>query len=221
MKLTNPIKKATPLYQQAYKEIKHAILTGRIKPGEKIAETILADQLQISRTPIREAFRLLQTEGLLIVDHFNTWVMELSLDDFEELSTCRLILEREAIQIAIHCISEEDVRRLEVSIERSEEALNKGNHLEALEFFSEFHAILDCAVPNRRLTHMLEQIRSFLLLYRARTLVFSDLNHLIVEEHRVIFEAVKQKNLEKAMKAVEYHLRGDVERTREIFNQMI
>ena len=94
-----PLTRNVPLYQQAYQEIKREILTGKIKPGTKLSENVLAEQYKVSRTPLREAIRQLQIEGLLISDGVSTTVVELSVKDFEELCYCRLVLEKEVVKL--------------------------------------------------------------------------------------------------------------------------
>jgi DNA-binding GntR family transcriptional regulator len=214
---TSPLEKNRPLYQKVYKEIKKAILTGKIKPGSKIIESVLAQQLQISRTPLREAFRQLQKEGLLVTDNISTTVIELKKDDFEHLHKCRLVLEKEAIESVVNEITNKQIKQIDAVICKAEKALVQGDYIKALTYNSMFHELLLHCCTNVRLVQILDQIRSLQILYRANNLKFSKENMEIIHEHRKILEVVKGKNVEKVMKAMESHLTGDYKRGLSLF----
>ena len=210
-----PLTRNVPLYQQAYQEIKREILTGKIKPGTKLSENVLAEQYKVSRTPLREAIRQLQIEGLLISDGVSTTVVELSVKDFEELCYCRLVLEKEVVKLSIKNITDEDIAVMERFLEQAESELNGDsdiNYLEVLQYNTQFHDHIIKCCGNHRLVQLLEQTRLLLLLYRANALVSAPNNRDFVNEHRGILEAIKNRDIDKAIVAIEEHLKGDLER---------
>lgn len=210
---TTPLTRKIPLYQQAYNEIKKAILTGKFVPGTKISENILAEQFQVSRTPLREAIRQLQQEGLVISDGVSTTIVELNVKDFEELCHCRLILEKEVIKLSLENITDEDIQILDRFLEQAEQhSANPEDYLEVLKYNAQFHDhIINCC-GNKRLVQLLSQTRSLLLLYRANAL-FKASNKLdFIKEHRDILNALKERNADKAIAAIEAHSKGDLER---------
>ncbi len=213
------IKKTTPLYHKAYEEIKAAILTGRISPGSKISESTFADQLKISRTPLRDALRQLKKDGLLTTENGVTKVMELNQQDYEDLYDCRIQLEKRAVELTINRMTENQIKAISLSIKNAEQALFQGDYMKTLTYNTQFHKELTSPCPNRRLLRLLDQIRSLLLLYRANSLQFSEHNIEIFSEHRMILEAVKRRDAAKAVEAIEAHLLGDLARGKNMFKQ--
>jgi DNA-binding GntR family transcriptional regulator len=211
-----------PLYQQTYEAIKEAILKGEIKSGSKIVATKLCEQFGVGRTPLREALRQLTNEGLLVQDQTFLRVVSLDQRDFEELLYCRLLLEKDIIRLAVPNISERQIEEAEAFLRLSEEAYrNKVNH-EVLEYNTKFHEVLINACPNQRLVELMKQTRFMLLLYRANILHYHYYNNNIFVEHRNILEAIKERNVEKAVQMVEYHLLQDLNRGKEIISfQMV
>jgi DNA-binding GntR family transcriptional regulator len=212
---TTPLQRNIPLYQQVYQEIKNAILTGKIVPGSKINENMLTERFQISRTPIREAIRQLQQEGLVISDGVSISIVELKSKDFEELCHCRLILEKEILIQSIGKITDRDIDILEQLMNQAERELKSESdidYLQVLKYNSDFHDHYINCCGIKRLVQLLSQTRSLLLLYRANALLKAANNLDIINEHRKILEAMRERDIKKAIEAIETHLKGDFER---------
>ncbi|MDQ0218064.1 GntR family transcriptional regulator [Peribacillus cavernae] len=207
-----------PLHQQTYEAIKDAILKGEIPAGSKIVATQLAEQFNVSRTPLREAVRQLTNEGLLVNNHMGTNVISLDQQDYEELLHCRLVLEKEIIRLVVSHITAEELLEAEKFIELSQEAFITKQNLMVLQYTTRFHEILIRACPNKRLVQLIDEVRSLLLIYRANILQYNDFNIEIVDEHRDILNAIKEKDVEKAIKKIEDHLLKDLSRGKEILN---
>lgn len=215
------ITQVKPLYEQVYDEIRSSILGGEFKPGEKIVVVKLAEHLQISRTPLREAFRQLQKEGLVNMDKNGTvTVIDLDKDDFEELCFCRLVLEKQIIELVVDQITEAQLAVVEDILDKTDEAIENGDNIKILNLNAEFHKVLIEACSNKRLVQLLEQIRSLLLIYRANIHKHLEHNKDIAGEHRRIFEAVKARDAEEAVKAIEMHLNNDRMRGRKVFEEL-
>lgn len=212
-------KQVPPLYQQVYDRVKTLILSGEIQPGSKIVVTKLAEEMQISRTPLREALRQLQKEGLLIPGNTGTTVISLDQKNFDELSICRLILEREIIKLTVENISEKELIEAEIAIKEAKKALESQKQLEVLTLNAKFHKIIIDACMNKHLINLLEQIRSKLLLYRANISKKEKINIQTIQEHIEILNALKERNVEKAVKKIEEHSINDQKRGNQFFQE--
>ncbi|EFV76188.1 MULTISPECIES: GntR family transcriptional regulator [Cytobacillus] len=206
------LKFTQPLYQQIYDIIKKSILSGQLKPGEKVNVSHLAEKYNISRTPLREALRQLQIEGLLVQDQLGLSIVKLDETDFKDLYETRIMLEPQIMGLVLKAITEERLNCIEEILERAEDAFLEGNHLLLLEWNAKFHDRLLDASPNRRAVHLLKQVRSFLLLYRANILKNNEHNREILKEHRQIFHALKARDEIAVYQSAENHLRNDLER---------
>ncbi|WP_096437411.1 GntR family transcriptional regulator [Alteribacter populi] len=200
-----------PLYEQVYEDIKDNILTGKLAPGSRIVSAKLAEHYQISRTPLREALRQLQIEGLLENDKAGLYVVKIDADDFEELCDCRLYLEKEVIRLVVDDAGDEHLEAIERLLSYSEKVIKDegNNHKEILELNARFHKlVIDCC-SNKRLIQLVNQIRSVLLIYRGMILQDETHNLEIFKEHLTIFHCIKDRNKEKAVEAIEMHLTND------------
>lgn len=206
-----------PLYQQVYENIKKSILSGKLEAGEKIIVTKLAEEFSISRTPLREALRQLENEGLLINKESGLHVIELDVQDFKELYQCRIILEKEVMRMIVHKISETQLDEVKVLLEKADEALETQDYLRLLELNTLFHEKLLESSPNKRAVELIQRTREFLLVYRAKMVRNDRSNTGINKEHRQIFEALLERSEEKVLQIVEMHLRNDEKRGLEIF----
>ncbi|OHX50250.1 GntR family transcriptional regulator [Cytobacillus oceanisediminis] len=206
------LKFTQPLYQQIYDIIKKSILSGQLKPGEKVNVSHLAEKYNISRTPLREALRQLQIEGLLVQDQLGLSIVKLDETDFKDLYETRIMLEPQIMGLVLKAITEEQLNSIEEILERAEDAFLEGNHLHLLEWNAKFHDRLLDASPNRRAVHLLQQVRSFLLLYRANILKNNEHNREILKEHSQILHALKARDEIAFYQSAENHLRNDLER---------
>lgn len=205
-----PIQQSQPLYKQAYDEIKRLILSGEIETGSKIKVAQLADEYKISRTPLREALRQLEKEGLLIQDQTGTTVINLSKKDFEELCLCRLILEREVVKLAVKEATPSVIQEAERLVDEAEQLIKTNDDKkQLLELNARFHEVLIHSISNQNLIQLLDRVRALLILYRATILYSSSSVNGIIHEHRKIVEAIKKADEENAVKAIEEHLKND------------
>ncbi|MGM0903220.1 MAG: GntR family transcriptional regulator [Bacillota bacterium] len=201
-----------PLYQQAYRELKKLIVTGKLQPGEKVIMSKLADQYEISRTPLREALRQLQSEGLIIQEHSTMRIVEINKEDFLHLYQTRIVLEKEVIKSIVTLIPEEDFPEIEAVLNESGTVIQEGDPFKILELNTQFHELLMNYCPNPRMIQLLNYVRSLLLIYRANINKKAKNNMEIYEEHKEIIEALKARDLEKSIQMVETHMLNDQKR---------
>lgn len=214
------LKQSIPLYQQAYEEIKRSILSGKFKPGSTILVSQLAEEFQVSRTPLKEALRQLQNEGLLVLNPLGPKVIELDRQDIEELCDCRLLLEKELIRLVTDAITNEELQRLEEALKQAEVCVQTGESIEVfLKYNSLFHEIIMHACPNKMLVQLLESTRDKLLLYRAIAIQSKNDQLEVIAEHYEIFTALQKRDPKKAVEAVEKHLQTDQTRYHVVVEQ--
>jgi len=203
------LKVAQPLYQQVYERIKESILTGEYEPNEKIVVSKLEKRYEISRTPLREALRQLEIEGLLVQGYSGLHVVELNTKDFTDLYECRLLLEKEVMKLIVDTITEEELHEIGSLLDKSDQLFEKREYLQLLELNTKFHDQLLESSPNKRMVDLLKQVRAFLLIYRARILRNDQYNIEINQEHRGIYEALVKRDADLVVKRIEAHIKND------------
>ncbi|MFZ5825743.1 MAG: GntR family transcriptional regulator [Bacillota bacterium] len=209
------VERSRPLYEQAYAALRTAILEGRVAPGERLVETRLAEMLAISRTPIREAIRQLERDGLVIVTaHDGAYARKPDRTDLQNLYLCRSALERLAASEAAKKATERDLSAMEQALSRAETAMGERNVVGFLEATSLFHRQVDLATYNDRLDELLERARAPLLPYRALLIRALDQTALqgIHVEHLGILATLKSRDSALADRVMEQHMRSDLSR---------
>lgn len=197
----------------AYDQIKEAILSGALRPLERITEDQLAGRLGLSRTPVREAFGLLAAEGLItVVAKRGSFVAPLGVDDILEIYQIRTPLECMTARIAAKNMSETQLAELErlTEAELSQEATRSVQR--SLARSMEFRDIVNSCANNNRLQALLKQLQS--QTHRARALWPSTLSRLSEtwREHAQLLEALKARDPDAAERLTRVHL----ERAQEI-----
>ena len=185
--------------------IREGIRGGRYQPGERIRESEVAEWLNVSRTPVREALRRLESEGLLT---FVSWrgvvVRELDRQQVSELYAMREILEGAAARLAARHISEAELDVLDMLLETADKVGDEPTKLADLN--RQFHQAIQSAAHNRYLTESLEQHRGTLALLRGTTYAVEGRPEAAASEHRAIVKAIRDRNPEKAEIAARTHI---------------
>ncbi len=162
----------------AYRELRQAILTGHVSPGEVMSQVQLASQMEISRTPLREAVRRLEAEGLLFSEsNRRVRVSELSLRDLDEVYGQRLALEPLAVRLSVPCLSRQDLAALREALETSTAALRAGE----MDLFHEHHRELHLGIVRRvgpRLYRTVSELWDHAERYRRVFLVGDEMDSL-------------------------------------------
>ena len=196
----------TTLKAQALKQIKEAILSGKLKPGDRIVEAELAEMMAISRFPIREALVYLEKEGLVVTSPFKgTYVSQFDQKDLEELYTLRSALEELAIRILMEKINKGKIAKLESILKAIEKAAQKKNVEKLISEDLRFHRTI-CELSNhRKLLDMWltleEQLRSFILLED----IYQGSDQLL-QTHYPLLEAIKSGDGQLAEERMRSHL---------------
>lgn len=196
-----------PLREVVFENMRKAIIEGVLKPGERLMEIQLADQLGVSRTPVREAIRMLELEGLVIMlPRKGAYVANISKKDLLDILEVRVGLEGLAAYCAAERMTEDDIKKLEIISKDIEDAVYKNDVDTMLVKDEEFHTLIFQATGNKRLMNMM--INIWETVYRFRLMYMSDYSSAvnIVDEHKKIIEAFKKGRANLAEKLAKEHI---------------
>lgn len=196
-----------PLSTSLLGKLQKDILTGKLRPGQKLTEQELCQSYQVSRTPVREALRQLEMDGLVEnIRNRGAFVIGMTDQDYEDMFELRKAYEVQAVQWAIERITEEELDRLEETFEFMEFYTLRNDIDKMLTINSGFHQIIYEASHNRMLKRLLSSYQTFLK-YKGMESVYSD-DYLttVLEEHRAIFKAFKDKDVKAGTQAMEVHI---------------
>lgn len=197
------------LYEQTYTALRQAVLYGEVQPGERLIETSLAEQLQVSRTPIREALRQLQREELVIADPSGGLrVPVLCEDDAAQLYDCRMGLEQLSVTAACAQATSAHLEQLRHWVEKGER-LSQSPQTDPQALLAvdrQFHHLLAASSGNRWLVSLLDQVFDKMVLVRIQTTRHNPQVLEVRTEHRCIYEAVQDRDPIVAVAAIQEHL---------------
>ena len=160
-----------PLRDVVFNTLREAILKGELKPGERLMELQLASKLGVSRTPIREAIRMLQQEGLAVtIPRRGAEVAKMTEKNMEDVLQIREALEILAVQLACEKVTEQQVLKLEEAVEEFERAVKTGDLKQIAQSDIDFHDKIYEAADNPRLVNLLNNIREQIYRYRVEYL---------------------------------------------------
>lgn len=188
-------------YIHSYEYIRDKILNGELERGTKLIEERLAEELGVSRTPIRESIRKLEQEGLVkqkrVVNPTDT--------DLRHIFQVRILLEGFAARNAATYMSEETLKRLEESIRIA----RTGTFDEIMKANEDFHDIIIKSTNNPVMIDTIERMQSIIYLFR-KTVVYHKRPYLI-DEHQEIYEAIRTHNADEAERLMKEHLHFDLD----------
>ncbi|MDF5757102.1 GntR family transcriptional regulator [Spongiactinospora sp. TRM90649] len=197
--------------QYVLDHLRRAILTGRLAPGSPIRQDALAEQLGVSRVPLREALKILEGEGqVLYRPRRGYMVAELALEDFLEVYRLRQILEEEAVRQAVDRMTDDDVRRLE---EAHAEVVEAGRTAEIPAMAAanrRFHFILIDASGMPRLRRFLTILWDATDVYRSLYYGDEANRDRVDHEHRGIIEAVRARDADALVRRLDDHRTGTI-----------
>ncbi len=186
--------------------IRDAILEGRLRPGERLKEDMIARELAVSRTPVREAIAMLQAEGLLEApQHRGAQVRSYTPSELEEIYDLRSILEGYAARRAATRITDAELTRLRRSCEAMEKL--RPDDLEHLVIQNGiFHDTILDAADAKRLTAMVTQVRAVPLVYQSYAWYTPDQLHTSLEYHWRVLDALEHHDARRAERDMRHHL---------------
>ncbi|MDO4620233.1 MAG: GntR family transcriptional regulator [Lachnospiraceae bacterium] len=198
-----------PLRDVVFYTLRRQILRGELKPGERLMEIALADRLGVSRTPIREAIRKLENEGLVImIPRRGAHVAEITRQELNDVLEVRRSLEVLAISKACDYMTEKDIRELKEAEEAfAIQIARKDADLTVLgEADEHFHDIIYKGTNNRRLIQILNNLREQMYRFRMEYLKDTDIRQTLVREHDAIVKALENRDKEEATRLMSLHI---------------
>ncbi|MEF2292768.1 GntR family transcriptional regulator [Virgibacillus dokdonensis] len=199
------IVKPESLHLQTYAILKEEILEGAYRPGERVVEAKIANQLGISRGPVREAFRMLIQDGLLIYNDGFVRVYHPAVQDVIDLFQCRESLEALAINLAIEHITDEDKQKLQNNLELTYEAYEQKQTMELSKLDQAFHDIIIQVSKNKQLMELLENIRTKIH-YMRITMIKGEFYPSFVKEHEKLVGFLLDGKVEEATNSMKVHI---------------
>ncbi|TWT27232.1 GntR family transcriptional regulator [Planomicrobium sp. CPCC 101110] len=215
------IEKPVPYYEQFYHSIKAMIFEGKFKPGERIVETQLAKEFNVSKSPIREAIRMLVQEGLIVTDEKSRMVIyEPTLKDVEEIYFCRKALESFAVRLMIEKAADSEIEEIEELLLETEKAIRDGQEDKAIiDLNASFHNLIIEFTKNERLKKQIKDLKTLMYFFRVMNFQGGHRAEDILKQHRDIFYHIKKRDQEKAAQAMLDHLQLDVDHLTEVLGK--
>lgn len=196
-----------PLREVVSETMREAIVNGILKPGERLMEIQLAEELGVSRTPVREAIRKLELEGFVVmIPRRGTYVAGLSIKDINEVFEIRTALDVLAAGLAAERITEEELEQMERLMVEIGENIDQGNMDGIITLDSQFHDILYKASRNDRLVGIINNLREQFTRFRSISIMYPGRLKNTLEEHRQLVEAIAQRNPEVAQQLAREHM---------------
>lgn len=195
------------LTSKAYKQIRDDIIEGRYNTGDYLIEVKLAEELDMSRTPIREALKQLELEDLVVsIPNRGVMVQGISSHDIEDIFTVRLLLEGQAAYWAAERIDKDKLSKLAETLELMELYTRKNDAENLARLDTQFHDIIFAASNSRTLRHILASLHQNAQRVRRSSLKVPERTHKSLEEHRAIFSAIEEHRYADAKALMEAHI---------------
>jgi DNA-binding GntR family transcriptional regulator len=209
MKENDVKKEVTDKYSlrgRVYQRLRDDILSGRLKENEELREIAIGEELGVSRTPVREAFRQLELEGLIqIIPNKGAYVTGITVKDVKDIYMIRSRLEGLCARWATANITKEKLEEMEENVYLAEFHASKGHMDQLAELDNRFHEILYEACGSKMLEHQLRDYHNYVLRVRRRTLATSR-GAASNKEHKGILEAIKAGDADLAERLADEHV---------------
>lgn len=203
----SPVNEPLSLKDKVYEAIKDAILSLELEPGQALVESRLAEQLGVSKTPIRDALQELEREGFVTrIPYKGTYVAPVDAKDLEEVLQLRAALEGLAVRLAVPWLTAEEREAAEKLLDGAEAALARGDPDRCSTLGNEFHQLFMRRAENQRLVSILRNLDDHMQRFRRMSDQISGRLVKSQAEHRRVLEAVKQQDAELAEQAMRSHL---------------
>ena len=188
-----------PLRELVYEELRMLIMTGQIKPGTRMMEIELADSMGVSRTPVREAIRQLEKDGLVTIEpRKGAYASEISPEDMEAMLVVREPLEGLATYLATQTMTDEELADIKQVNDEYESALKSGDKEKMIQADTHFHNLITQASHNRYLISILLDLQEQVLRFRYIYFKSGKRAEDVVNEHKMILKSLEKRDAEAA-----------------------
>ncbi|MBI5605090.1 MAG: GntR family transcriptional regulator [Deltaproteobacteria bacterium] len=208
-----------PLVEQITEFLTHAIVDGQFEMGGRLVENELQRQFGVSRSPIRESFRILEKKGLVTsIPRKGTYVRKIVQKDIEENFPVRANLESLAARLALPHLTPEDIEKMETAFTRMGEAAQNNNFKSYLKYHSEYHDVFIRASRNDTLIEILDNLRNQAIWFRYSYLYVQESFEYAIQVHRKILDCFIKKDADRLEALVKEHILIALERFIQFLN---
>lgn len=201
-----------PLRDVVFNTLRHAILKGELEPGERLMEIALAQKLGVSRTPIREAIRKLELEGLVVmVPRKGAEVADITEKDLRDVLEVRTALEELSIELAMKNMNDDDCKQLTEANKLFAKDSESDDLIKIAEADVAFHELIYMATGNKRLIQMINNLREQMYRYRLEYIKDKSTHARLVDEHNRIIDAMVKNDVAAAKAAIKLHVENQEE----------
>ena len=209
-----------PLRDVVFNTLRQAILRGEMEPGERLMEIQLADKLGVSRTPIREAIRKLELEGLVImIPRKGAEVAHITEKDMRDVLEVRAALEELAATLACRNVTPERIEELKMANKRFEAAIISKDVVAIVDADVNFHDIIYAMTDNQRLIQIINNLREQMYRYRVEYLKDERNYPTLMREHSEIVEGLMTKDKGRVTEAMHKHVKNQVVAVKEMIRE--
>ena len=209
-----------PLRDVVFNTLREAILKGDLKPGERLMELQLASKLGVSRTPIREAIRMMEQEGLAVTTpRKGAEVAKMTLKDMEDVLEIRDALDELAVRIACQKITDEQLKQLEDVKELFEKNTQTNNVKNIAEADVSLHDVIYEATGNPKLVTLLNNLREQVYRYRVEYIKDPKNYPTLIAEHEAILDSLKNRDVKNAVEAMHVHVANQAEAVKMVIQE--
>lgn len=206
-----------PLRDIVFQTLREAILRGKLQPGERLMEIALANQLGVSRTPVREAIRMLELEGLVVmIPRRGAAVAGISPRNLRNVLEVRKALEKLCVELACIRMTEEQFVRLKIASKAFERALGTDDVTAIAQTDEAFHDVIFESTDNEKLILLLNQLREQMYRYRVEHIKSKEMRANLLKEHQAIVAALEKRDQEEAKRLIGIHIDNQVDVVSEI-----
>ena len=201
-----------PLRDVVFNTLRHAILKGELEPGERLMEIALAQKLGVSRTPIREAIRKLELEGLVVmVPRKGAEVADITEKDLRDVLEVRTALVELSIELAMKNMNDDDCKQLTEANKLFAKDSEGDDLIKIAEADVAFHELIYMATGNKRLIQMINNLREQMYRYRLEYIKDKSTHARLVDEHNRIIDAMVKNDVAAAKAAIKLHVENQEE----------
>lgn len=198
---------AKTLHQEIANQIRGMIRNGFLVKGQKIDEKHLCESMGVSRTPVREALRILSSEGLIdLIPNKGAYISQPPIKEIKDMFEVMSVLEGTCARLATKKMEEKDFRKIEALHQELEKHYSKRNHEAYLENNNAYHVFIQELPGNKVLNDVINGLRQKILLYRHRQLYQPERFKQSIEEHRNLLEAFRKRDAALAERLMKRHL---------------
>lgn len=217
VKRKNISSEAANVGEFVYDLLKEKIITLELQPGQRISEKEIAESFSVSRTPVREAFIKLSREGLLyVLPQRGTYISQIELKQVEEARFIRETLEIKVLEIAVESFPKAQLEKLKKNLDQQRACMDNRQYSKYLELDENFHKIIFEGCDKAQTWKFIDMVNTQYKRIRLLSFTVEDVIKNLIEQHTMIYEAIRDHDQEKAYKIITNHIRKLISEQQEL-----